>query len=225
MNIPNDRLKANYLHMKIKKILAIIIVLTTFKVEAQYTRKSGNFELGMRQTLSLFGNNNTFGYGTGGQFRLMMGKRLNTEWFADYIQTDLYKLGKRTDGHIGWSVMFYMLNEPKKLDPYLIAGHCFDYTKVRQYNVLTEVPTTAYNRWSSAVQAGIGTHYYIGERCNLTLAAQYMLHLGTDIHVEKEEDANGKEILHIDEEGDGKLTFEGHLLVSLSLNFKIGKLW
>jgi hypothetical protein len=211
--------------MQIKKYITILVVLTTFNVEAQYTRKSGSFELGMRQTLSLFGNDNTFGYGTGGQFRLMLGKRLNTEWFADYIQTDLYNMGKRQDAHIGWSVMFYMLDEPKKLDPYLIAGHCFDYTKVRAYNSITEVANPTYKRWSSAVQAGLGTHYYIGQRCNLTLAAQYMMHLGTDIHVEKEEDANGLQFLHIEEEGDGKITFEGHLLVSLSLNFKIGDLW
>lgn len=211
--------------MKIIKILTLFIVLSTLNVEAQYTRKSGSFELGMRNTVSLFGNDGTFGFGTGGHFRMMLGKKLNTEWFADYIQTDLYNLGKRTDAHIGWSVMFYLLNEPKKFDPYLIAGHCFDYTKVRAYNSLTEVPNDDFNRWSSAVQAGLGTHYYIGERCNLTLAAQYMLHLGTDIHVEKRDEFNGNEYLHIEEEGNGKLTFEGHLLVSLGLNFKIGNLW
>lgn len=211
--------------MKIRKIITILIVLTTLTVEAQYTRKSGSFELGMRQTLSLFGNDNTFGYGTGAHFRIMMGKRINTEWFADHIQTDLYNMGKRSDAHIGWSVMFYMLNEPKKFDPYVLAGHCFDYTKVRAYNSLTEVPNPTFKRWSSAVQAGLGTHFNISQRCNISLAAQYMLHLGTDIHVEKEEDAFGKEFLHIEEEGGGKITFEGHLLVSLSLNFKIANLW
>lgn len=211
--------------MKIKKLVLAFIVLTSLSADAQYTRKSGSFELGMRNTLSLFGNSKTFGYGTGGQFRLMLGKKLNTEWFADYIQTDLYNMGKRIDGHIGWSVMFYLLDEPKKLDPYLIAGHCFDYTNVRAYNNLYETPNTSLSRWSSAVQAGFGTHYYIGERCNLTLAAQYMLHLGTDIHVEKEQNTDGTNYLHIEEEGGGKLTLEGHLLISLSLNFKLGNLW
>src|SRR5687768_5434172 len=109
--------------MQIKKLIPVLILFPAAHVDAQYPRKAGSFELGMRNTLSLFGNDGTFGFGTGGQFRLMLGKKLNTEWFADYIQTDLYNMGKRTDAHIGWSVMFYMLNEPKKFDPYLIAGH------------------------------------------------------------------------------------------------------
>ncbi len=208
-----------------KKLIILILTTVSLNASGQYTRTKGSFELGMRNTLSLFGNDNTFGFGTGGHFRIMLGKKLNTEWFADYIRTDLYNLGKRTDAHIGWSVMFYMLDEPKHLDPYLIAGHCFDFTKVRAYNVLTEVPNESTDRWSSAVQAGLGTHYYIGNRCNVTLAAQYMLHLGTDIHAEEAQDATGKDFLSITEEGNGKLTFEGHLLVSLSLNFKIGNLW
>src|SRR6478735_6549663 len=100
--------------MKTKSILIALIVFASLQVSGQYTRKSGSFELGMRNTLSLFGNTGTFGYGTGGHFRLMLAKNLNTEWFADYITTDLYNMGKRVDGHIGWSVMFYMMKEPKK---------------------------------------------------------------------------------------------------------------
>ncbi|HLP13082.1 MAG TPA: hypothetical protein VK177_14190 [Flavobacteriales bacterium] len=209
----------------VKKILCLFALCTTLCANAQYTRKAGNFELGMRNTVSLFGNNNTSGFGTGGQFRIMLAKKINTEWFADYIQTDLYNLGKRTDAHIGWSVMFYIMDEPKKLDPYFIAGHCFDYTRVNVYHTLTEPGITVKSRWSSAAQAGIGCHYYIGERFNLTLATQYMLHLGNDIHVELENE-NGGEVLHVEQEStNNKLTFEGHMLTTLSLNFRIGQLW
>ncbi|HYG51512.1 MAG TPA: outer membrane beta-barrel protein [Flavobacteriales bacterium] len=209
----------------VKKIALSVALFTTLCAQAQYTRTAGSFELGMRNTVSLFGNNNTAGFGTGGQFRIMLGKQLNTEWFADYIQTDLYAKGKRTDAHIGWSVMFYLLNEPKKLDPYIIAGHCFDYTRVNVYRTLTEPGQEYKSRWSSAAQAGIGCHYYIGQRFNLSLSTQYMLHLGNDIHAELESE-NGTEVLHVEQtDTNNKLTFEGHMLTTLSLNFRIGQLW
>jgi hypothetical protein len=209
----------------VKKIICLFMVCTTLCANAQYTRKSGSFELGMRSTVSLFGDANAAGFGTGGQFRIMLAKKLNTEWFADYIQTDLYTLGKRTDAHIGWSVMFYIMDEPKKLDPYFIAGHCFDYTRVNIYHSLTEPPVDSKSRWSSAAQVGFGCHYYLGKYFNLSLATQYMLHLGKDIDT-KRETVNGKEVLTVEQQTtNNKLTFEGHLLTTLSLNFRIGQLW
>ncbi|MGL4599812.1 MAG: hypothetical protein ACRCYO_19965, partial [Bacteroidia bacterium] len=39
-----------------------------------------------------------------GQFRIRLTDRINTEWFADYISTNLNNLASRSDYHIGWSV-------------------------------------------------------------------------------------------------------------------------
>ena len=174
---------------------------------AQSKNESGQFTLGVRSTSSLFTDAGSPGSGIGGMFRIRMGKRVNTEWFADYLTTNLQNLGYRRDGHIGWSVLFYLSKEPmqaKKLSPFLIAGHCFDYTKVY------------------AVQMGVGTHYNLSEKFDVSLTAQYMSHLGADLHSHIEEE-NGVKKLEIAKHGGAGL--EGHLLITLSLNYRLGNLW
>lgn len=184
------------------------------------TKESGQFSLGVRNTNSLFTDAGSPGTGFGGQFRIRMGKRVNTDWFADYITTDLQGLGFRRDGHIGWSVLFYMTKNPlqaKKLSPFILAGHCFDYTKV--YALESK---ESKDRWSSAVQMGLGTHYNVSERFDITLMAQYMNHLGSDLHSHIEEE-NG--IKHLEIEKHTGIGLEGHMLVTLSLNYRLGNIW
>ncbi|MFY8185977.1 MAG: hypothetical protein ACOVLD_07940, partial [Bacteroidia bacterium] len=70
------------------------------------------------------------------------------------------------DVHIGWSVLFYLSKDPmqaKKLSPFLIAGHCFDYTKVY---VLADKKSD--DRWRNAAQIGVGTHYYVTEKFDVS---------------------------------------------------------
>ncbi len=108
-------------------------MLVNDSLVAQNKNESGKFTLGLRSTSSLFTDASSPGSGIGGMFRIRLGKLVNTEWFADYLTTNLQKLGYRRDSHIGWSVLFYLSKNPmqaKKLSPFLIAGHCFDYTKV-----------------------------------------------------------------------------------------------
>ena len=181
----------------------------------------GSVELGMRSTTSVFGVAGFTGTGVGGQFRIGLMKKLNTEWFADWITTNVGSLAKRTDAHIGWSVMFYPFNykQGDKFIPYIMAGHCFDYTKIRPYNVGNiDYADSAKQRWSSAVQAGIGAQYWLTKKFNITLSTQYMVHLGNDIDTDIE---NGE--LHLTEHKN--LSLEGHLLVSLSFNIKFIRLW
>lgn len=210
-----------------KVLIFTLLSVFAFSGNAQdRPAESGNFQMGLRTTLSLFGDDGYYGYGTGGQFRLRLGKRLNTEWFADYILTDIGGVGKRADGHIGWSVMFYPFSTgEKKLTPYFLAGHCFDFTRVTPFNTLSELNTgNAQKRWSSATQVGIGTHYNITDRFDISLSAQYMVHLGKDLHYHIEEH-NGVKHLHMDEPESASATLEGHLLLTLSLNVKIADLW
>lgn len=207
----------NYLK---KSILLLALLLAGSTIFAQSKNESGQFFLGVRSTSSLFTDGGAPGSGIGGMFRIRMGKRVNTEWFADYLTTNLQNLGYRRDGHIGWSVLFYLSKEPmqtKKLSPFLIAGHCFDYTKVY---VLADKSNE--DRWSSAVQMGIGTHYNITEKFDVSLTAQYMSHLGADLHSHIEEDRGIKK-LEIEKSGSAGL--EGHLLLTLSLNYRLGNLW
>jgi len=207
-----------------KRIKLLILILTILLVNdslvAQIKNESGQYTLGVRSTSSLFTDAGSPGSGIGGMFRIRMGKRINTEWFADYLTTNLQNLGYRRDGHIGWSVLFYLSKEPmqaKKLSPFLIAGHCFDYTKVY---VLADKKSE--DRWSSAVQMGFGTHYNVTEKFDISLTAQYMSHLGADLHSHIEEE-NGVKKLEIEKHGSAGL--EGHLLLTLSLNYRLGNLW
>jgi outer membrane protein W len=109
---------------------------------------------------------------------------------------------------------FEGLHYPKHFQPYILAGHCFDYN--RKTAILD--PSNTKDRWGSAAQAGIGTHFNLTERFDVSLTCQYMIHLTKEI--EAEIDGN---IVTISEQKSSHL--EGHLLTTLSLNYKIFKLW
>ena len=212
-----------------KHLLLIIFFLPLFIFSQEESilnsDNGGNFELGIRSTTSVFGSTGNLGLGIGGQFRIRMSDRVNTEWFADFITENIDGLATRNDYHIGWSVMFYPINPiGKKITPYILAGHCFDYTKI------TTIENGFHNaevasRFSSATQVGLGTHFYLSDKINISLSSQYMLHLGKDIHVEVHNE-NGHEELHIDSEDHSKsFSLEGHLLFTVSINYKIANLW
>jgi opacity protein-like surface antigen len=199
--------------------ITIIAVFCTIALSAEVgnsaPKPSGQFELGARTSASLFSSSDSGGFGTGGQFRIRILESLNTEWFADYLTGAATELGYREDAHIGWSVMFYPFASPYapgKFTPYLLAGHCFDYTRVARYS-----DNTGTDRFSSAIQAGMGTHYHIDDRFNISLSGQYMLHLGSDIHT-----SVSNQVLTITK---ANAAFEGHLLFTFSLNYRVGNLW
>lgn len=200
-----------------------------FKIDSLISRKraaildpqGGQFSLGIRNTLSTFshGSWKEVGTGVGGHFRLQLIDRLNTEWYADVIPTNIANRAHRMDYHIGWSVMAYVLpvnGFKRKFTPFVEAGHCFDMTYLR----LNGENSQKANRFSSAVQMGFGTHYNINPRFDITLKAQYMIHLGKDIHVHESEETGE---LFIEEHKNSG--FEGHLLFTLSFNYKVVKLW
>ena len=188
------------------------------------TTDGGTFSLGLRSTGSFFGVDGNAGFGAGAQFRLQLLKWLNTEWYADYITTNISDLGKREDFHIGWSVMFYPFKFKKNIvQPYLLAGHCFDYTKVTTFNTsLADNSDKTQDRWSMAAQLGVGSNFNIGNRFDISVSAQYMFHLGKEIHADVE-DVSGQRELHVEVQSGAFL--EGHLLVTLSINVKIADLW
>lgn len=209
--------------MSTKRLIALLLCLPLC-VSAQQELKiknhhGGLFSLGMRTTISTFnhGNWQDVGTGVGGQFRLQLHDRVNTEWFADYLTSKITDKGHRTDAHIGWSVMYYPLKDKtyqKLMKPYLIMGHCFDYSKVTE----NANPSNSKDRWSSAIQCGVGNHFNLTEHFDLTVIAQYMFHLGK--HVEAHEHEGEFEIHE-----HGGLSLEGHLLFTVGINYKIADLW
>ncbi len=209
---------------KIIVIIQWVLLMSLFPLmgQAQESTSGGGLQLGLRTTASMFNSTGNFGRGVGGQFRLQLSQALNTDWFADYFTENLNNLGRRTDAHIGWSVVFYTRYEGK-FQPFLVAGHCFDYTKITTFAVsgLNIFPQTK-ERWSSAVQAGVGGQWNISKLLNFTLQTQYMLHLGKDIHVHETTSSDIK-YLAIEEHSGSSL--EGHLLVTFAFNIKIAELW
>ncbi len=201
-----------------------LIALNVSFSQSKYSQK-GNVELGLRTTTSIFGHDPIPGLGTGGQARVQLLDYLNTEWYADWITIDLAGAGTRQNAHIGWSVLFY----PKKLNrfvPYVIGGHCFDYAKVTPLSTpYIDRSSQEVKRWSSAVQLGLGSHFYLMEKFNLTVSGQYMLHLGKQLEYEITDQPDGTKYLVTNHDDHAAERFEGHLLLTFSLNYRIGDFW
>lgn len=117
--------------------------------------------------------------------------------------------------------MFYPLKpkaEQRLLKPYISAGHCFDFNK----KTAIRTPENSNKRWGSAVQGGIGTHLFVSERFDISLSSLYMIHLTPAIEAHAH-DVNGATKVEFHEHEHNGL--EGHLLTTLSINYKIGQLW
>lgn len=205
-----------------KRIITIFLILFFIGgINAQELkikgRQGGLFSLGVRTSMSVFEHNNlgVNSFGFGGQFRLQLTNRLNTEWFADYARGNIDHLANRTDYHIGWSMMYYFTDKlAPPVKPYILVGHCFDRTELvdnsdRNNSILKN---------SSAIQAGAGVHFNLTDRMDITFTANYMFHLGKDVHGHIED-----ENVHFHFEKGTAL--EGHLLLNLSFNYKIVDLW
>lgn len=211
--------------MTLKRIFILCVMLYSSKsVFSQEDMKiknkpGGIFSLGVKTPLSAFndGNWRNVGTGAGAQFRIRIAERLNTDWFFDYVTGNVSDFASRTDYHIGWSVAYYLGKKSPdqvKVQPYILAGHCFDYT-----NQKDNMNRTNYaERWSSAVQAGFGTHFNLTKRFDVSTTLQYMIHMGTDIRAEK----INNEVVFKKESG---VNLEGHVFLNLSLNYKIVDLW
>ncbi len=177
----------------------------------------GTFSLGTRNTISMFNDDNATGKGIGGQFRIQFSNRMNTEWYFDYITSKNESYTFRNDYHIGWSVMLYTKSNnqfERLLQPFVIAGHCFDFSKVTEQ----KNNSNSAGRMSMATQAGIGTHINITQKLDCSLSGQYMLHFGKEI----ETILKGNEVI-IEKKNFSQP--HGHLLLSLCFNYKFFHLW
>ncbi len=197
--------------LHIKTFLLNVLIIAHINSYSQ----DGWFSLGGRSTVSAFDHDGS-GLGTGGQFRIQLGKRVNTDWFADYISINNLNDVRSEYIHIGWSVLFYPIESAKKIiQPYILAGHCFDYNKKTSFMD----PSNFMDRWGSAVQTGIGTHFNLSSRFDFSLTFQYMIHLTKNLEIER----HGNNEIHIHESNGSSL--EGHLLSTISFNYKIFRLW
>lgn len=205
------------MHKQLSALAAALCISISLLSQEPDNNPAGTFSLGTRNTISLFNDDNAVGKGIGGQFRIQLGKRLNSEWYFDYITSKNKPYTFRNDYHIGWSVMLYPKHNcsfDRLLQPYLIAGHCFDYTKVAALND----KANSASRLSMATQAGLGTHVNITSKLDCSLSGQYMLHFGKEI----ETNIKGDEIAIEKKDFSG---IDGHLLFTVSFNYKFFHLW
>ncbi len=195
--------------------MALLAILPGSQLVAQDNMAGGpgTISIGTRNTFSFFDDDAAGGKGIGGQARVQFTKRINSEWFFDYITSGAGSLTKRNDYHLGWSLMFYPGHEVEfenLFQPYLLAGHCFDYSKVSaQQNSSYYVA-----RWSLAAQAGGGTHLNISPRFDCSLSSQYMLHFGKELNSYLEK---GELVI----EKAPYTSVAGHLLFTISFNYKL----
>lgn len=203
-------------------IAALSLIVSTFSFAGDTKngrdQSTGNFSLGTRNTISLFNDDDAIGKGIGGQFRFQFLDKLNSEWYADYIPSQT-KISHRNDYHIGWSLMYYPgknVHFDRVLQPFLIAGHCFD------YSVVSEVGNreNKADRFSSATQAGAGMHFNITRRFDCSLSAQYMLHFGKEIEIDG---GTGESPVVISR--SEYVQPDGHFLFTISFNYKFVNFW
>ncbi len=203
-----------------RNLIIITACILAFSARGQETNKvdnAGTFSLGARSSIGLVndGKWQKTAFGTGGQCRIRFSDKVNTDWFLDYLTADLENYAWRADCHIGWSVLYYLSksNNPT-VQPYILAGHCFEYLKFTD-----NVNAKNYaERYSASVQGGAGVQFNITEKFDVSIVGQYMMHLGTKItaaHV-------NNETIFSKSKGYG---IQDHVLLHISLNYKIGHLW
>lgn len=197
------------------RIVIVIFILKSTALLAQTEFPFGRVSFGMRSTVSAFSDDGD-GLGTGGQFRVQLSERVNTDWYADYIQIAVKDQVRSYFYHIGWSVLFYPWKSPlgksHRIQPYVLAGHCFDYNE----KVWMVDSSIRGHRWGAAVQGGIGIHFHVTPRLDFSLTSQYMIHLTQELKFN--DDLVTPALIRVPSHA-----FEGHWLTTLSCNVKIGR--
>lgn len=188
---------------------------SAFAQEQSSDQSGGLFSLGVRSSLGFVYENqwNRIAFGSGGQFRLRFSEKVNSDWFIDFLQGDLEDFGKRTDVHIGWSVLYYPFEKQRFIQPYILAGHCFELLRIEE----NTNPDNFVTRKSASVQAGAGIHLNISPRADISLVGQYMMHFGTEINVLQNPDLVFTK--------PGGISLQDHFLLHISINYQLIDLW
>ncbi len=153
--------------------------------------QTGYLSLGARNSLGMFRTNGKSftGTGAGGQFGIRIAKDFNSHYFADWITSNIDNVAQRNDFHSGFSMMPQLFT-PKLANSHVeifpLAGICIDYTKfsITSGNNYLNGPKWL-ERYSFAVQAGFGGTLPVSKDLDFTMDAHYMLHIGTDVEIER----------------------------------------
>lgn len=203
--------------MRSSILLFVLFLWLNPEVEAQNDSltSAGQLSVGVRSSWGLVYEHdwNRMSFGSGGQFRLRFSDKVNSDWFFDFLQGDLDDIGRRTDIHIGWCVLYYPINKQGTWQPYLLAGHCFEFLKMSENGNTDNFA----NRKSASIQAGAGVQLHLSKRADISFVAQYMMHFGTNIDV-----VSTNPLVF---EKPGGIALQDHVLLHFSLNYVIADLW
>ena len=204
-----------------KTTIIISALIFSLQLRAQELKMKGSdagtFSLGVRSCIGIVndGKWQKTAFGAGGQFRIRFSDRVNSDWFLDFLTADLEDYAWRTDVHIGWSVLYYLTRKPDAVvQPYILAGHCFEYLKFTDNKDWNNNSV----RYSASIQGGAGVSFNITKRFDISVVAQYMIHIGTKLTAAKVNDA----AVFTKSSGIGT---QDHVLLHISLNYKIADLW
>ena len=211
---------------KLKTLLVLLMsLLCTVPMVAQEKAtngQSGYFSITRRSSVSMWSLNQwkLSGLGLGTAFRIQFSRRLNSEWYADFIKTQYKGKVYRWDRHLTNTLMYYFrdLDTFKhKFHPFISASvFCLDFTKIEEVGPGGK----SLQRFSFSQQFGLGTHYFLTERFDISFYAQYYNHLVNDIHIEEQEDGTIDLVAT-----KGRISLEGHMFLVFSVGYRIGDLW
>ncbi len=204
----------------IGKYLLLLLLTLPYLLMAQkpmkvkYT-KAGIFSLGMRLPFGFASSPGVLNVaqGLGIESRIQLGKHYNSEYYGDYLLSKFGDSAVRSTGHIGASFLLYPQDKLRRVQPFVFVGPDANFEKIRQQ---TNAANAA-SRWNFAAHAGLGMHLNVSWRSDITLSSAYMLHFGKKIDIQSLED----ESVFLTQ-GNG---IDGHLLLTISMNFKIVGLW
>ncbi|MGD0712074.1 MAG: hypothetical protein ABR968_12955 [Bacteroidales bacterium] len=191
------------------------------------TDPTGYLSLGARNCFSsFFSQGRAFiGTGAGGEFAVRIAKDFNCHWFTDWVVSNVDNLAQRDDLHGGFSMMPQVLSPRignRHLAMFPLVGICLDYSKflITTGKNISSGPNFV-ERYSWAVQCGLGATLPVSSRLDFSLEMQYMLHMGTCVGI----NLYGNEVQLLKMKPAGNVCLEGHYIISLSMDFKLFKLW
>jgi hypothetical protein len=188
--------------------------------------QTGFLSMGARNCVSAFISQGKMyvGTGAGGQFALRIAKNFNSHWFADWIVSNIANKAQRYDFHSGFSMM------PEVYSPrvgkthialFPLAGICIDYTKLSATTGHVATGPSFLERYSFAIQAGIGATVPVSKRLDFSLEVHYMLHIGTCVGI----DINGNDVYIHQMRPSENVCLEGHYVIAISVDYKMFRLW
>lgn len=178
----------------------------------------GHITLGIRTGIcALFYLPPAIGIGIGADLRVRCSRHIEIEGYTDYFHTNILNKGYRNTVDFGFNLLYIWVERPfiaKHFTPFLLAGISVNNNDIRSEAYYTG----AFQDWSPWLNLGVGEHYYVTKRFDISLEAYYAIPLG--IHpISYFTDTEKGDYLSVKNEG---AFHPGGIFVILSFNYTFG---